>query len=408
MKRLLFAGLLAVATAAQAGNAVYSEKVKTLQAVVNQDWLSPQVMKLGGDVLNVSFDELSHDYHRYVYRIEHCEYDWAPSDDIFDSDWLEGFNSNPIDDYETSLNTTILYTHYRFSIPNERCRLKMSGNYRLHIVDEDTDNEVALVEFRVTDQTMGVNIGVTTNTDIDVNRSHQQVTMVVRFNGARVTRPEEQIRTVVMLNAREDNMKEGVRPNFVTADGMRWEHNRGLIFDGGNEYHKFEVLDVTHPTMGLDRMVWDGGSYQAYPFTDTPRRNYVYDEDANGAFYIRNSDNTENDRTCEYVYVNYKLQPAPRYAGAHIMVDGRWATAKPDTYVMTYDSSDNSYNARILQKQGYYSYQYVMRDFDGTVHPLPEEGSFAETENQYQALVYYKGTGERTWRLTAYQQIKFK
>ena len=75
---------------------------------------------------------------------------------------------------------------------------------------------------------------------------------------------------------------------------------------------------------------------------------------------------------------------------------------------MTYNDDDQSYSASILQKQGYYSYQYLMKDLDSTTHIVPEEGSFAETENRYQALVYYKGTGERTWRLVGYQQIVFK
>ena len=211
-----------------------------------------------------------------------------------------------------------------------------------------------------------------------------------------------------MQNGREDNMKQDIRPNYTTTDALRWEHNRDLIFEGGNEYHKFEVLDVSHPTLGIDRITWDGKHYQAYPFVNTPRRNYLYDEDADGAFYIRNSDNVENERTCDYVYVNYKLQPAQHYEGASVIVDGFWTTEHADTYHMSYDESDHSYNATILQKQGYYSYQYLLKDLDGTTHALPEEGSFAETENRYQALVYYKGTGERTWRLVGYQQIVFK
>ena len=382
--------------------------VKTLQAVVNDDWQSLPLMKLREDVLHVDFDELSHDYHRYVYRLERCEYDWTPSDNIFESDWLEGFNNNPIEDYENSLNTTVLYTHYSLEIPNERCRLKMSGNYRLHIVDEESDEEVAYVEFMIVEPLMNVGLSVTNNTDIDVNKRYQQAAMTVRYNSLRVTNPEEQIKTVVMQNGREDTMKRDVQPNHVTTDGLRWEHNRSLIFEGGNEYHKFEVLDVSHPTMGIDRILWDGQHYQAFPFVNNPRRNYVYDEDADGAFLIRNSDNTESERTCDYVYVNYKLQPAQLYQGASVIVDGQWTTESADTYHMTYDESDRSYNACILQKQGYFSYQYLLRDMDGTVHTLPEEGSFAETENKYQALVYYKGTGERTWRLVGFQQIVYK
>ena len=392
---------------ASARNTVSSPMVKTLQVVVNQDWLSPPVMRLGtDDVLNVGFDELSHTYHRFIYRLERCEADWSTSEDVFESDWLEGFNGNPIEDYENSLNTTVLYTHYRLQIPNDRCRLKMSGNYRLHVYDEEEGDEedVLCAEFRVAEPLMSVGLSVTTNTDIDFNQSHQQVAMTVGYGSLSVTNESAQVWTVVMQNGREDTQKVNVRPNYIQPGKLVWEHNRNLIFDAGNEYHKFEVLDVSHTTMGLDRIRWDGHHYQAYPFVNTPRRNYVYDEDANGAFYIRNSDNIENDRTCDYVYVNYKLMPSAQYE-CDVIVDGDWTTEQDGDYVMSYDESDRSYNARILQKQGYYSYQYLLRRADGQTAVVPEEGSFFETENKYQAFIYYKGVTDRTWRLVGYQQI---
>ena len=407
MKRLAFALLLTASLQAAAKSVVNDPQVKTLQVVVNQDWLSPPVMRLGSsDVLNIGFDELSHNFHRYVYRLEHCEVDWSPSEDIFESDWLEGFNDNVIEDYENSLNTTVLYTHYRLQIPNDRCRLKMSGNYRLYVYDEDGDSEepVLCAEFRVVEPLMNVGLSVTTNTDIDFNQSHQQVSMTVNYNGLNITNEEEQIRTVVMQNGREDNQKENVSPNYKKVGQMKWEHNRGLIFEAGNEYHKFEVLDVSHPTMGIEHIVWDGDHYQAYPFVSSPRRNYLYDHDANGAFYIRNSDNIENDRTCDYVYVNYKLMPADAYH-ADVIIDGNWTSEKNGNYVMAYNAEEKSYSTQILQKQGYYSYQYLLRDTDGLTQVMPEEGSFFETENRYQAFVYYKGVSERTWRLLGYQQI---
>ena len=107
---LALAFFVAIGTAA-AANRIFSPNIKTLRVVVNQDWLSPPVMQLHrGDVLHVSFDEMSHGYHRFVYKIEHCEADWSVSQELFESDYLEGFNGNPIDDYQNSINTTVLYT----------------------------------------------------------------------------------------------------------------------------------------------------------------------------------------------------------------------------------------------------------------------------------------------------------
>lgn len=404
----LFVLSLLCPLALSAGNRIFSPQIKSLQAVVNQDFLSPAVMRLHtDDILQIAFDELSHDYHRYAYTIERCEADWTPSEEMFESDWLEGFNAIVIDDHEQSVNTIIPYTHYQLQIPNDQCRLKMSGNYRLHIIDDESQKELACVEFMVTDQTMSLFMEASTNTDIDHNISHQQLSISLNYNNHIVTNPQEQIRMVVRQNDREDNSRLHVSPSFIQANGLRWQHHQQLIFDAGNEYHKYEVLDPSHPTMGIDYINWDGEQYQVYPFINEPRPHYIYDEDADGAFYIRNSDNRENDTASEYVWVNYRLK-SPELPFGRIIIQGMWTTEAPETYLMSYDEKERLYTASILQKQGYYSYQYLWQDQDGHLQTLPSEGNFYQTENRYQAYIYYKGTGERTWRLVSYRQLIFK
>ena len=62
----------------------------------------------------------------------------------------------------------------------------------------------------------------------------------------------------------------------------------------------------------------------------------------------------------------------------------------------------------VMQKQGYYSYQFVLVGSDGTSRVVPSEGSYYQTENKYQALIYYRGRGERTDRLVGYGDTQFK
>ena len=386
---------------AQAGNKIYSPTVKTLTTIVNDDWQNRPVMELNSDDrLTVGFDELSHDARRYICHLTRCEADWTEAADVFESDWLEGFNDYPLEDYQNSLNTTVNYTHYEFQIPNERCRLLMSGNYRLSVYDEDNGNEKVLdAEFYVVEPVVNIGMGMSTNTDIDFNKSHQQIAMTLEYKDLRVTRPDEEIYTVVMQNWNEQTARVNTRPSYTYQQGLRWEHQRELIFDAGNEYHKFEVLDVSHPTMGIDRISWDGKRYDAYPFPTTVRRNYLTDKSANGAFRIRNSYYSEDAYTCDYVWVNYTLE-AP-YCG-DVFLQGQWTNDADDTACqMRYDADNNCYRAQIMQKQGYYSYQYVNKQGTGA----PTEGNFFQTRNKYQALVYYKGMGDRTWRLVGYRGL---
>lgn len=399
---LLAWGLPTRATA----HTIYSDNVKSLQVTVNGNWMAMPVMKLGtNDRLYVGFDELSHDYHRMKYRIEHLELDGSVSDEIFESDFLEGLNDLLIDDYEKSINTNQLYTHYSIALPNERCQLKLSGNYRLRVFDEDADDECVLEAlFYVVEPLMSVGLTVDTNTDIDYNGEHQQVGMTLNYNNVRVTNPDEQIYTLVMKNGNNciQDVRTNVRPNLRNDRGLEWSHNKELIFKAGNEYRKFEILDVDRNALGVERMRWDGELFNAWLFVDEPRPNYLTDQDANGAFLIRNGDNSEVNYTCDYIKVHFTLKaPSTEYCP---VVNGDWTNDYDHIqYNMQWDEETQLWHTTILLKQGYYSYEYLLpQSATGNYTPLPSEGNFFQTENRYQALVYYKGTGARTWSLVGY------
>jgi hypothetical protein len=241
-----------------------------------------------------------------------------------------------------------------------------------------------------------------------INGRFQQVSLQMNYGrGIRVTDFQRQLQTMVLQNGRWDDVRLLPKPQFLNADGAQWSHCRELIFEGGNEYRKFEMLDTHDTGLGIESMEWDGSAYHAYLWPDEPRPNYVYDEDANGAFYLRNSDNYENDRTSEYVLVHFTLK-VPRQNG-DVYLNGTWTNDSfTDNYKMEYDEQEECYTAVVSMKLGYYSYQYLLLNDDGIARFLPTEGSFFQTENQYQALVYYRGNGDRTDRLVGYQQVSYK
>jgi len=390
-------------------NRILNPDIASLQAVAGNNWLSMPVIALGEGVpVNIAFDDLTHEYRRYAYKVEHCNADWSTSGDLFVSDYIDGFNAdNVIEHVEQSINTNMLYTHYRFQIPNERCKLKMSGNYRVTIYDEnDDDKAVAECCFMVVEPRMGIKLSVDANTDKGINSRWQQVAMEVKYGGGlSVTDVQRQIYTVVMQNGRWDNAVVNAKPQFVMGDGLRWSHNAQLVFEAGNEYRKFEMLDVRHANMGVEKIDWDGEAYHAYLWPDEPRGSYVFDEDANGAFYIRNSDNRENNSTSEYIHVHFTLR-SPRLAG-DVFVNGVWTNDQLSApYKMQFDEGAQCYRLSLLLKQGYYSYQYVWQQSNGQTATVPSEGSFYQTENRYQALVYYRKLGERADRLVGFAEIR--
>lgn len=277
---LWVAGLIAMPVVAQR-HVIYNQRIASLQVVAGQRWQEMPVAQLGEPV-HIDFDDMTHDYERYSYKIEHCEADWSESHEIFTSDFLQGFNGElTIDNNEQSLNTNHLYTHYSLTIPNEHCRLTMSGNYKLSVFSDDDDSHPVFTAcFMLVDPQMKVSMSVTGNTDIDIYHSHQQVAMAIDYGEVRVTDPARQLKTIVLQNGRWDNAVTAPRAEYVNTEGQSWKHCRQLIFDGGNEYHKFEMLDLSHTTMGLDSIFWDGSEAHAYVMADLPCPNYVYDESA--------------------------------------------------------------------------------------------------------------------------------
>lgn len=391
---------------------ILSPDIASLQVMAGTNWRSPAITTLDGEPINISFDELSHDYHRYTYKIQHCEADWTPSDELFDSDYISGFyDDNVIDSSQESVDTYQLYTHYSLSIPNSQCRLTMSGNYKLTVYDEDVGagqaQPVLTACFMISEETATLALDFTTRTDLDINGRHQQLTMQADYSALRVTAPDRELFTVITQNQRWDNAVINPRPQYKMRNTMRWDHCRELIFSAGNEYHKFETLSPDHPSMGIADVGWDSelDEWHAYVTPDTPAKNYIYDVDANGSFLIRNSDDDENDLKSDYILTHFELQ-APRQEGT-VYLSGAWTNQQLlPQYEMRWNHDTEAYEAVVKLKQGYYSYHYLVLHADGTISRLKGDGDFFQTENSYQALLYFRGATDRATRLVAYSSIR--
>ena len=375
---------------------IFDQNVRTLTLTVNDDPTLPPYLPFGGrQHLVIEWDEMSHNYKRYVYHIDHCDWDWQPTDGIFESDFLEGLNDQLIEDYEKSFNTTQIYTHYRLRIPDKQLRLRLSGNYRVRIYEEDADRDEDLpvleARFCIFENAAGIVAQLSSNTDIDFNRSHQQMTLSVGFGTLQVYDPQRELKVIVMQNRRWDSRIENLVPNVRRANGIDFTHNRQLIFPGGSEYHRFEILDVHRTATGVERIEWFEPYYHATLFAEKPVHAYSYIEDQNGVYVLRSSDDYDDATTAEYIVVHFFLQ-SPRLQGGDVYVSGWWSgqTFNPDCK-MEYDDINQEYHAAILLKQGYYSYEFLQQD-GLTARTM---GSFYETENEYQVLVYYRGQGAR-------------
>ena len=375
-----------------------TDMINTLRAISNGDWESAQIITLDSDeTIEFSFDEMSHQYHRFTYHITHCDAQWKPSN-LIESEYMEGFNDQPIENWENSLNTTFDYTHYSLTLPNDDVKLRLSGNYRLSIREDD--QEVAWFRFMIAENMHNLSATVNGNTDIDTHKSHQQVNMTVSLNGLNVTNPDREIYTVVMQNRRFDNAVINPKPTYNAGNRLTYEHCRDLIFTAGNEFRRFEIVNVYDYFRNVDRVRFHDPYYHATLLQDTRHHAYTFDNDHNGRYLIRYNQASDSDTEADYLFVHFSLASEPM-TGGKMYVSGHFTGGNiTSRYEMEYNSQEKEYQATVLLKMGAYDYQYLwVPDGETAGQTKPSEGDWYETKNDYLILLYYRQRGSRYDRL---------
>ena len=414
MIRLLFSCALFCATTLTVvaqESAVLLPNLRSLRVMVNGAWENDPVMVLNGsNYVEICFDDLRHDYVRYTYRLTHCNADWSPSD-LLESEYMDGFNGQRIEDYEQSTHTAMLYNHYTLTLPNDEIRsLLVSGNYRVDIYEDGDDEPVATACFAVCEGRVGISFDISGNTDIDTYKAHQQVNFSINYSTYPLVRhAETDLQAVVVQNRRWDNCVRDLRPTYLRNNQLVYTHNRQLIFDAGNEYRRMEILDDHVPTMRVESMQYLEPYYNAFITTDEPRTSYVYDQDQDGRYYVRNGDNIDNETESEY-YITHFTLAMPALPGGDIFLNGELTNNNlSEDYRMEYNLIDHCYELSLPLKQGSYNYQYLfVKNGESKGSTAEAEGNFHQTENEYAVYVYHRAFGERYDRLVGYHKEKYK
>lgn len=384
---------------------IFDSTIKTLQIGRDGEKYSSNLMELNGsEVLKIKFDQLSHESHAYSYKILHCNADWTVSN-LSSNEYLQGFTTANITDYTLSSATTFLYTHYRFELPNNDMRLKISGNY-VALIYEDNQSEkpVAQVCFSVYEPKVSVNHTLRANTDIELNGRYQQIDFDVLLNGLAVQNPQNEIKVLVRQNNRFDNEVFGVQPTYIGGSKLSYTNNKSLIFEGGNEFHSFDISSVYAASRGVDRIKYMQPHYEVFLTQDKIQTSKVYNHefDANGKFVINFQESTVNsDTEGDYMYVNFMLPAKEPFFDGQLYVGGDFNfNLFNENSKIKYDFNAGMYFYRTLLKQGGYNYQYRFLQKNNSKASVERvDGSFWQTNNEYAVYVYYRPIGARYDRL---------
>lgn len=367
------------------------------------------------NTLEISFDELSHDTKLYSYKVEHCDRYWNKSN-ISSYEYLDGFTSADVVDYELSNNTQQTYTHYWFTFPNNDMQLKASGNYLITIYqDGDVNNVVAHVCFSVVEPLVNIHANIRVNTDIELNGRYQQLD--IDLNTAELNlRDAQDVAVVVTQNGRFDNRVVVNKPTFIEPKKLRYINNKSLIFEAGNEFRHFDSYSVYYAGYHIDRIVYNQGEYHAIIEQDAIRGTlasgaskeglpYLSDIDANGQWVVNCEKSDYPDVDAEYMWVHFCLPVKQPIMDAQIFVGGDlFYNQYTAANLMQYDPENQCYYLYAYLKQGGYNYIYY------TVGPkgasmLPLEGSHWQTQNEYTIDVFYRPFTARYDRLVAAKRL---
>lgn len=372
--------------------------------------LQRPILTLGTDeTLEISFDELSHNTHNYTYTLLHLNADRTESS-LSSVEYLAGFPTADITDYDYSLNTQQLYTHYRFTFPNEEMQPKISGNYALKIYEDgDPKKVVAYACFAVVEPKTGIEVTVRHNTDIELSGRYQQLDIDVQTQGIGMKNPDE-IKVVVRQNNRTDNEVFNPKPSYVESQRLRYMNHKQLIFEGGNEYRHFDISSVYFMGNNVDYIRFDQRYYQAFLFSDENRSTtpYLSDFDTNGQFVINAERTDDDDYEADYMWVHFFLpEQSPWFDGSVYIGGDLFGNQLLPTNRMQYDNQHQTYFFTAYLKQGAYDYQYWFKPKQSnTATLLRTEGSHWQTQNEYTIYVYYRPFGGRYDQLVGYTVVE--
>lgn len=382
------------------------ERVRTLQVynslaplVTGTPVISPGAP---GSVV-VEFDMLEDDRRFLRYELIHCNADWQPSV-LTPVEYLDGFNEGYIEDYAFSDATTVPYVHYRLELPQGRMQPLVSGNYLVRIYDEaDPEDTLLRARYMQAEKSAPIAVNVHSRADFDTRNENQQLELAVDIDGlGHSVNPFQDLKVVITQNGRTDNEAVLTVPSRVVGGNAIYEHRPELVFPGGNEYRRFEIISTQWPGMRVENIEWHAPYYNYYIETDQGRsgKDYLYDQTLSGGYLVREFNADHPSTGADYGVVHLALEH-PELIGMDVFVDsdalGR--EFSPATR-MVYNRATGCYEKAVLLKQGAYSYQYLaVPSGKDTGLTSVLEGNHNATVNLYSISVYLRQPGQRYDRL---------
>ncbi len=433
-------------------NEVYDQDIRSVTLEVNNLPTNFPILNLhSGQYVLLKFDDLLNEERRLYYRVIHCTKDWEPSG-ISELEAIGGFNDERLRNYDYSINTKVPFIHYWQRFPNKDTQLKISGNYLIVIYEDNIDYPLLTRRLVVTENKVGVDIQGIFPADVENIRYKQELQVAINFEKFKMRNPVDEVQ-IVMLQNENWNVAVNAKPSFFSGNFLKFNRLRTFEFWGLAEYRQFDTRSLMRLGRHVNFIDRRNDGTDILLMTDESRQNKVHIAffDFNGKFFIDNFERLggrsviqaldeytsniqadasqrqslrdslvssiskrnalldsedraeERDIRSDYTHVTFLLDAETLSDDQDVYVLGsmnNWLPA--EEFKLKYDAKRDMLSTEAILKQGYYNYYYGIVKKDQSVDYLSMEGSWNETENDYQALVYYRGLGDLYDRVIGY------
>lgn len=356
-----------------------------------------------GEGFQFQFDDLYGNEANYYYIISHYDYDWKPSQ-LTKNEYLDGFDHQRIQEYHNSLNALQIYSHYRLSFPNQFTKIKVSGNYIISILNEEGD-VVFSRKFIVYENLATVPMQVRRAREVSKANYKHNLDFSIKSNTILFQSPLQNVKVLLIQNGNLKTAIGNVKPMFTLGNELVYKYDAETQFWAGNEYLFFENKNVLAGNNTVSYIDSNGGLYNCHLYQNNARANspYTYWPDINGNFVVNNINALDSEIEADYTWVYFSLSAPSFFENKNIYVTGMFNNNMlTDEYKLDFNTKKGIYEKAILIKQGFTNYRYTIKNIDGTIDEENAiDGNFFQTENNYDALVYYRENGQRYDRIIA-------
>lgn len=389
------------------GNFTTRNDICTVQVYPEGFDLGDPILELNAtNPLIFSFDQIGDTPDYFTYTIVHCDADWNESG-LYYADYMDGFQINPLNDYQYSFNTKVNYIHFSLKIPNDQVQIKLSGNYVIRVYGPDSSTEPIIQKrFCVVEQLTTLALRLRQASDPSLAQTHQQLDLEVFYNSLQVTDPYTELKVVAIQD--DIPAKQEPQPVFIHTNSVVYSNPDRLLFNGLNEWRTFDTRSLNYNSINVDEISFIGDKYHVLLKTDKSREfsKYMTQSDFDGKTAIQAEKGYNPDIDLDYPIIYFTLAAETPLFGDVFVVGDFTNFSCDDRYKMVYNPERKSYELALQLKQGYYNYMYAFREKGSNELNLSTlEGTHSETQNTYAVYVYYRPSGGRYDRLVGFAHI---